>query len=145
MAKVRMGYEGQIFRGTAGSTASTQITALVTDIEVSTNIETATTTDRGDGTTLPIITEDAVAAGQEITFTMLNKDSDASIAAFRAAIEPSTHTPIALRLKDWSSGVGFDGDVTLSFNHSKGLGDRQELSFTAKPTKQSARSYTFFA
>jgi hypothetical protein len=89
------------------------------------------------------MTEDVVKVGIEITFTMLNKDSDAAISAFRTAV--AAGSTVALRLKDWSSGVGFDGDVTLALNHDKPLGGRQELSFTATPTKQDGRSYTLFA
>lgn len=142
MAKQRMGFEGQIFRGTAGATAATQIKENITDIQYNLETETAVTTDRGDGTVVPFETQDVVLLRAAITFTMLNKDSDAALTAFRTAM--TIGGPVALRLKDFSSGKGFDGDVTMSMEHGKGLGDRQELNFTATPTKQSGRTFEFF-
>ena len=143
MAKVRHSFEAQTFFGDAGSTAATQITELITDRSY--NIETteAETTDSGDGTSVPLETMDVVKLGAEIQFTMLLKDEDATILAFRAAVEAGT--PVALRMKDWSSGVGFDGDVILKYNHSQSFDARQELAFTAKPTKQSARTWSMHA
>lgn len=133
----RRGFEGQLFYGTAGSTASTQITNCE-DLDYDIDPEKAETTERGAGTNVPIKTERVVALGVTITWKMYNKPADTTLAALRAAA--STGAAVALRTKSYSSGTGYDGDVTLSCKNSKPLKGMAMFEFTATPTDDEGRS-----
>jgi hypothetical protein len=131
-----MGFEGQIFRGTAGTTASTQMTSA-TDVSIDITRETAKTTKRGNGTSVPMTTERVVAITHQITFSLLNVHGESHLAALIAAA--SAGTPISLRLKDYAAGKGFDGDVTLDCKDSMNLAGEQTKEFTASPTDEKGR------
>lgn len=126
----KMGFEGLIYRGTAGSTAATQITNSQ-DITISYDNEEGATTVRGDGSAVLINTSRVVAKTVSIEFTMLVKSDDTNLEALRVA--EAAGTPVALRLKDYSAGKGFDGDVILSMQHGMPLKGEQTVRFTAKP------------
>lgn len=126
----RMGFEGILYYGVAGSTAATQLTNT-RDITETFDIEEGDTTIRGDGTAAPIKTSRVTARGYEIAFQMLAKSDDASFLALMAAAVAGT--PVALRSKLYSSGLGYDGDVILSWSHGKPLKGEQTVDFTAKP------------
>ncbi len=136
MAAVRkMGYEGQIFIGTAGSTGATQLTN-VRDISITTTLEYGPTTVRGDGSALPITTQKPVAATWTCDFNMLEKTDDTELATLKSAA--ALGTAIALRMKDHSSGSGFDGDVTVTRSQGQPLAGEATHDFTATPTDDSA-------
>ena len=61
---------------------------------------------------------------------MLNNPDNPAVIFFRAAA--ATGAPIALRNKDYASGKGYDGDVTLGESEGEPLGGEQTLEFTAE-------------
>jgi hypothetical protein len=127
MAVKKAGYEFKIYYGVAGSTASTEITNSL-DVTDDFTTQKGETTVRGDGSAPPIITQRVVAREKKITFQMLMKSDDTTLAALLAASYAGT--PVAIRTKHYSSGVGTDADVVLE--HSKGapLKGMQTIDFS---------------
>jgi hypothetical protein len=144
--KAYMGYEAQLFYGTAGSTGATQITNA-TDVDYNLDPERGDTTTRGDGTAVPRVTSRVTGLKPTITWKSLNKPTDTTLAALIAAAK--TGAPVALRTKSYSSGLGFDGDVTLTMKQGaplKGeatfespLKGEATFEFTAEATEESLR------
>jgi hypothetical protein len=130
MAVTKMGFEGQLFYGTAGSTAATQVTNC-RDISYNVDIETGETTTRGDGSAPPIKTERVTGRMVDLSWQMLNKTTDTTLTALIAAAVAGT--PVAIRTKSYSSGLGFDGDVILKFKLNKPLKGEQTYDWTATP------------
>jgi len=131
MASVhKMGFEGLIYYGAVGSTASTQLTNT-RDISISTDPEYGDTTVRGAGTSVPINTQMPTSLGWSCDFNMIEKSDDTSLAALKTAV--SAGSPIALRMIDYSGGKGFDGDVYLSQKQGKPLKGESTHDFTATP------------
>lgn len=125
----RAGYEFLIYYGAAGSTAATAITNSrdVNDDFVTTKEET---TVRGDGSAPPIVSKRVTAREKTISWQMTMKTDDTTLAALLAASYAGT--PVALRTKSYSSGLGTDGDFVLE--HSKGAPYKgmQTVDFTAE-------------
>src|SRR5690348_1949979 len=96
----KRGYQGQLFYGTAGTTASTQITNCE-DLDYDIDPEKAETTERGAGTNVPIKTERVVCLGVTITWKMYMKPADTTLAALVAAA--STGAAVAIRTKSYAS------------------------------------------
>ena len=67
--------------------------------------------------------------GIEITF--VNHVGDASLEAIKEAA--ASGDPIALRLKDYSSGKGFDGDVIVELDKEWPYKSEQLIRFTFTP------------
>lgn len=125
-----MGFEGELFYGVAGSTAATRISNS-RDITVDFTTEKGDTTVRGDGTAPPINTSRVTARGMTITFQMLVKSDDTTFAALMTAA--AAGTPVAIRSKAYSTGLGYDGDMVLDWNHGKPLRGEQTIDFTGTP------------
>jgi hypothetical protein len=136
MGVKKMGFEGKLYYGVAGSTASTELTNS-RDITISTDPERGETTIRGAGTSPPLKTERVTAIALSIDFAMLNDPTDSSLTALRTAA--AAGSPVALRGKDYSSGKGLDGDFTLSEKLGKPYKGEQTFDFTATPTNESGR------
>ena len=136
MANTKMGFEGQLFYGAAGSTASTLL-GNTRDITLTFETEQGDTTKRGDGSAPPIETEDVTLRRVGIEFQMINDVTDSELAALEAAA--AAGTPVALRGKDHSAGKGPDGDFILSRGKPLPLRGEQVITFTARPTRQSGR------
>jgi hypothetical protein len=134
MAVKKMGFEGKLYYGSAGSTATNELTNT-RDINYNLDTEKGDTTTRGAGTSPPKKTERVTALGITIEFTMLNKTDDTYLEALKVAAYAGT--PVALRTKDYSSGKGFDGDCILDVQHGKPLNGEQTLQFTATPNDDS--------
>lgn len=136
MANQKMGFEGLLYYGVAGSTASTLITNCK-DITVSRDVERGNTTVRGDGSVAPIETEQVTIRKLSIEFTMLNDSTDATLESLRAAVAAGSE--VALRGKDYSAGKGPDADFTLSQSDPWTLNGEQAITFTATPSRGSGR------
>lgn len=130
----KQGYEGQLFYGTAGSTASSQVTSGITDVNYSKEPERGNTTHRGDGTSVPIVTSRVTGIKPTLSWTMLNNPTNAALIAFRAAA--ATGAAIAIRQKDFDTGKGFDGDVTLGEAEGQPLNGEATIEFTAEATDE---------
>lgn len=134
MATKKMGFEGKLYYGVAGATASTEITNS-RDITISYGHETGETTVRGDGSSVPIETGRPVKRQIGIQWTMLLKTDDTTLSALRAAV--AAGTPVALRGKDYTSGQGPDADFYITCEHGKPIGGEQTLNFsTTMPTDE---------
>lgn len=132
----RMGYEAQLFYGTAGTTAATQITNA-RDVQYNIDPTRGDTTKRGVGTSVPIDTSKVTSLKPTITWSMLNKPSDTTLTALLAAA--ATGAAVALRTKNYSSGLGFDGDVSLQVANGAPLRGEATFDFTAEATDDEGR------
>ena len=137
MANVKMGFEGMLYYGAAGSTGSTLV-ENVKDITLNLDVERGDTTVRGDSSAPPIKTEDVTSRMAGIEWGMINDATDTALTALMTAA--AAGTGIALRLKDHSSGKGPDADFTLSVSHSKPLNGEQLITFTASPSRSYGRA-----
>jgi hypothetical protein len=126
----RRGFEGQIFYGTAGSTASTQLTNC-DELDYDNPVEKIETTTRGAGTNVPKKSKKVVAIDAMITWSMYLKDGDTALLALIAAAR--TGALVAIRTKSYSSGLGFDGDCTVTCKHTKNAKGESKFNFTAEP------------
>ena len=129
-ARKRMGFDGQIYYGAAGATAS-QLMENIQDVSYNFEFEEGDTTERGDGSAPPIGEGEGALRRVTIEFGMHNKDNDTILEALLTAMYAGT--PVALRLKDKAAGKGFDGDVILSNNHDQPLSGSQTYAFSARP------------
>jgi hypothetical protein len=133
-ATVKRGFEGQVFIGTAGSQAATQLVER-TDITYNLTNETADSTAAGDGTSVPLKTEEVVAIAAEISWSMLYKTEDTNIATMIDAMKAGT--AVAVRIRRHSTDTrAFDGDCFLDFGSGMPLSDNQKFEITAKPTRR---------
>jgi len=132
----KMGFQGLLYYGVAGNSAGTLITNS-RDITIDTDHESGETTERGDGTSPPIKTEDVTCITLQIEFTCLQKDDDATLNSLKAAA--ASGTPVALRGKDYAAGKGPDGDFNLKMSDGKPLKGEQTVKFTATPTAKAGR------
>lgn len=140
MAKARAGWERQVYIGTAGSTAGTQLTHVV-DCAVEKGVERVDETDRGDGSAIPKKHDMVVQRTRQITFSYRYYDSDSNMTTLLAALHAGT--PIALYVLRYASGtVEFDGDVTLDYSSPGPLTDGMVIEFTCMPTRQSGREWS---
>ena len=129
----KMGYEGILYIGTAGSTASSQVLNCV-DLDYDVQPGRGDTTVRGDGTSPPIETSRVTSLKSTITWKMLNKTTDTFLTAMVAAAR--TGAAVAIRTKSYSSGLGYDGDCTLSVKNGAPLKGEQTFEFTAEATDE---------
>jgi len=132
----RMGYETQLFYGTAGAQAASQITNAV-DVDYNLDPERGDTTTRGDGTSKPIITSMVTGLKPTVTFKMLNKPTDPALIALLAAA--STGAAVAIRTKSYSGGKGYDGDMTFAFKEGAPLKGEGTFEFTGEATEEAGR------
>jgi hypothetical protein len=117
MAK-KMGYQGLLYYGTKGSTASTQVLRRV-DASYDIDVEVGSTTSAGDGTAVPINTGEATALTGNITFNMIVDSNDAALVAFRAAA--ATGNPIALRFIPFTGSTGLNADCVIKITQGAPL------------------------
>ena len=133
-ATVKRGFEGKLYIGTAGTTASTQLTER-TDITLNLTSETADSTAAGDGTAVPLKTEEVVAIAAEISWSMLYKTEDTNIATMVNAQVAGTAIAVKI-MRHGSDADYFDGDCFLDFGSGMPLSDNQKFEITAKPTRR---------
>jgi len=126
--KALAGWERMIYAGAAGGAASTLLEHAV-DVNLNKTTEVTETTDRGDGTEIPINTEQVVARGCEVTFSTRYYDSDATVIDLIAAAE--TGEPRALKVLRANGGTQeVDADFNLSYDSPGGLKDGMLIDFT---------------
>jgi hypothetical protein len=135
MAK-RMGFEGKLYWGAAGSTASTEL-KIARDVSYRFENVEADISDRNSIIDL----FDVAGIGFSLEFEVNNQDTDAFIAEARAAI--ILGNAMAFRTRDKTSGWGVDGDFILSDDEGQPLRDAQRLRFTCRPTDKNSRVPTW--
>lgn len=127
---MKMGFEGLAYYGTKGSTASTLISNRV-DLSFDVDPQMAPTTVAGAGTAPPVETEGVATIKWSATLKMKNVASDAALIALRTAA--ASGGQVALRLKDYSAGKGYDGDVNVKETFGGNLNGEQTFDFTLTP------------
>lgn len=130
----KMGFEGQIFYGAAGSTATNQL-LNARDITETFDTEEGSTKRRGDGSTPPMNSFRVVGRTYSLEWQMIHKTDDSYLTAMIAAAVAGT--PVAIRTKSYSSGLGYDGDMNLKFKRGKPLNGEQTFDFTATVNEES--------
>lgn len=135
MAK-RMGFEGELYWGTAGSTAATELT-IARDVSYKFESTEADISDRASIIDL----SDVAGVKFSLEFEVNNQNTNAFIAAVRAATIAGT--AIAFKTKDRDSGWGVDGDFIVSVDESQPLRDAQRIKVTATPTDKNSRTPTW--
>lgn len=135
---VKMGFEGQVFFGASpGSTAATLL-ENITDVSYNFDLEKGNTTVRGDGSVPPIETEDVTIRKVTIEFTMLKDVTDTALESLLESIYAGDG--FAIRMKDYASGKGFDGDCTGTVARGKPLRGEQTLQITCTPSRGYGRA-----
>lgn len=132
----RMGFEGILYWGAAGSTASTALT-IARDVSYKWESTEADVSDRSSLIDL----SDVAGVKFSLEFEVNNDNSNAFIAAVRAATIAGT--AIAFRTRDRTSGYGVDGDFIVSVDESQPLRDAQRIKVTASPTDKNSRTPTW--
>jgi hypothetical protein len=127
---MKMGYEGLIYYGVKGSTAATLISNRV-DIGFDVDPQMAPTTVAGAGTAPPIETEGVATLKWSCTVKMKNVAADAVLAALRTAA--AAGNAVAIRMKDYASGKGYDGDCNVKETYGGNLNGEQTFDFTLTP------------
>lgn len=130
MANKKMNYEGLAYYGAKGSTAATNLTNC-RDITYNITTSRGETTVRGDSTTPPIESWNVTKRIASVELTLVFDTSDASFASMMTAA--AAGTAVAIRTKSYSSGLGFDGDVTLEVGRPFPLDGEQVVTFTCFP------------
>ena len=133
MAKKRMGFEGLLLWGTAGSAAATELTEAR---DVSYVIE-GTEADISDRASIFDLM-DVAGVKFSIEFEVSNKDSSSFIAAARTAAV--TGGSMALMTADKAGGWGVDGDFIISLDEAQPLRDAQRIKVKASPTDKNSRT-----
>jgi len=127
---MKMGFEGLAYYGAKGSTASTLITNR-RDINFDTDPQMAPTTVAGAGTSVPIECEQPTTLKWSATITIPHDTADAVLEALRVAAGSAGQ--IALRLKSYASGKGYNGDVNVKESFAGPLNGDQVYSYTLTP------------
>lgn len=123
----KMGFEGLIYRGTAGSTAATQVVNH-RDVTIELKPEYGDTSRKGTGAGPVKMSKEVCAIDWSLKMNMINRTDDTSLTAFRAAAIAGS--PIAIRTKDHASGVGYDGDCNVEMNLGQPFKGEQTFDFT---------------
>lgn len=134
--KTTMGYEAQLFIGTAGTTGATQVTEAQ-DVDYNLDPERGNTTSRGDGLSVPIVTSRVTALKPTVTFKVLKKLASSTLATIIAAAK--TGAPLAVRTKSASTGYGFDGDMNFSMKEGSPLNGEGTWEFTCEADESALR------
>lgn len=137
---MKMSFEGELYYGSAGTTASTKITDC-RDVSINFDHQKAPTTVRGDGTAPPIRHQRVVERVLSMEFTMTIKNTGAGAAAYAALMAALANgTPVSIRGKDYAGGKGPDFDATLTGKKGEPHGGEQTFQFTAEPTDEAGRT-----
>lgn len=124
-----LGMNGKAYYGTAGTTASTELTNI-TDVTLNLETGAADVTTRGNNGWRATV---ATLKDGTAEFEMIYDPDDAGFIAIQAAWAAST--PIALLFLNASGGSGLDADfVITNFSRSEPLEEAMKVSVTAKPT-----------
>lgn len=135
-SNVKMGFEGRLFYGVAGSTGATQLTNI-RDIKVEHSVNRGKTTVRGTSNAPPIETANVTSRIIGLEFTMVNDATDVNLEALMQAAADGSG--VALRGKDHATGKGPNADFTLGVSDPWPLDGEQVRTFTCEPTRSYGR------
>ena len=132
----RMGFEGKLYWGVAGSTAATELT-IARDVGYRFEPTEADVSDRASIIELV----DVAMVKFALDFEINNQDTNAFVLAMRTAA--ATGDAIAFRTRDKSAGWGVDGDFIIGDDEGQPLKDAQRLRIVCKPTDKAGRTPTW--
>lgn len=132
----RMGFEGKLYWGTAGSTATTELT-IARDVSYRFENDEADISDRGSIINL----HDVGGVSFSLEFEVNNQSTDSFISALRTAVVAGN--AIAFATEDATSGYGVDGDFIVSDDEQQPLRDAQRIRVTCRPTDKEGRVPTW--
>lgn len=143
MAKKRSGWEMAVYRGTAGSTASTLITPNVVDVDPGGgDFDFVDLPSRGNGTTIPKMDERPVKKNSQPTFSMVYKDGDTHVDALLATADADPPVGLAFKFERTLSGEkAFDGDCYVKYSSPGAIADGQTIEFELHPTSDYGRDF----
>ena len=130
MPTKKMGFEGLLYYGPAGTIASQAVT-LSRDITETFDIEEGPTTVKGAGSVAPLETTRVTGRKYSVEFQTIYKSDDTIVLAMLAAAVAGT--PVAIRTKAHTTGLGYDGDMNLKWKWGKPLKGEQTVDFTGTP------------
>lgn len=107
MAGKKMGFQGLLYYGVAGTSATTLVKTRV-DATVERTLETGSTTSAGEGTNVPINTGEPTAVTEKVTFNVI-VDEDDAVTAFL-----SNNIRAAFKFVAASGAWTFDRDCVYS-------------------------------
>jgi hypothetical protein len=123
-----IGLDAKLYRGTAGSSPSTEMTN-VRDVTMPDSMAEANISRRASAFHVVKPTRRTI----EVNFTMLNDDADADLTALRAAY--AAKTALAFKVLDKTSGKGVDADwYIMKMERSEPDETEQTYAVTIKPT-----------
>lgn len=126
---LKLGMEAKLYYGTAGSTATNELTNVK---NVTLNLETGeadVTTRANQGWRATV----ATLKDGSVEFDMVWDTEDEGFAAIKDAF--FNNDPIALAILDGTGGNGLDADFSITtFSRSEALEEAITVSVTAKPT-----------
>ena len=126
---IKLGMEAKLYYGTAGATATTELTNVK---DVTLNLETgeADVTTRGNQGWRATV---ATLKNGSVEFEMIWDTGDAGFTAIQQAY--FNNTAIALAILDGANGEGLDADFSITnFTRNEPLEEAMTVSVTAKPT-----------
>lgn len=140
MANKKMGFEGKIYYGAAGSAASTEW-GNTRDIVEDFGTQEGDTSERGTAGTPVIEYSRITARNYSIKVNCTEDSSDTSLAAIKTAA--AAGNPVAIKTKAHSSGKGIDGDmIVASISAGRAYKGEQTLDIVFKPNNDT-RAFTF--
>jgi hypothetical protein len=123
-----IGLDAKLYRGTAGSTAATPMTN-VRKVKLNREKAEANLSRRGSRFNLSKSTMKTIS----VEFEMVGSDTDADLAAIRAAWEADT--PLAFKIVDKTGGRGVDADFEIfKFDRDEDEEKEQVYAVILKPT-----------
>jgi len=137
MAKATSGFERQVYYDAPGATATVKLLHVVKADVTGGNVRTETT-DRGDGLSVPVHTEQVVQLDKKVSFSCRYFSDDAGVADLIVAADNGDD--IAIKIVRYNGGpTEFDGDVTLNMSSPGGLTDGMEIEFECIASQDSGR------
>lgn len=132
-----MGYQKKLYIGTAGTTAASQV-LQATDIDYDLGYDFGNTTVRGDGTSVPIETQNPTCRKAKVTWKMIDDPTDARLITLLAAAAAAT--AIALKVTDGAGNVLINADGFIPKKCGAPLKGESTYDFEFNPTKSSGRT-----
>jgi len=122
----RIGFEGKLYWGAAGATATTELT-IARDVSYKFDPTLVDTSDRAS-----IVEYQKTGMLKfSLEFECNNNDSDAFVNAARVAA--AAGGTMAFRTRDKTAGWGCDGDFNIALDESQALRDAQRMKIVATP------------
>lgn len=132
-----MGYQAKLYYGAAGSQASTLL-ENTRDIKYDTTPAVGSTLRRGDGSSVPIKTGEAVTLEVSLTWTMIHDTTDTSLVALLAAA--ATGAAVALRFIRSSGLLGLDADCVIKASQGAPIEGEETIDFELVALSRASRT-----